>query len=160
MRVNFAVKQLRTTKALAWGIGVGQRSVERYRTGERKKPPEDIGDGIHTAVRACRQLQVSKCRRRQAVTSTGITVETRARFGCTAPIGTTDDGWFRRLAVHLPASYAQRLFDGREAGAGDRQMREVIAEGFKEGYFQDGGGRAVGLSDVAINDIDSGDLGF
>ncbi|MFE7356341.1 telomere-protecting terminal protein Tpg, partial [Streptomyces sp. NPDC057543] len=85
-------------------------------------------------------------------------VETRARFGYTAPVGTTDDGRFRRLTVRLPAAYAQRLFDARDTGASDQQMREIIAEGFKDVYFQDGGGRAMGLSDVAINDIDYLDL--
>ncbi len=52
-----------------------------------------------------------RSRRKEAATSTGITVETRARFGYTAPVGTTDDGRVRRLTVHLPAAYAQRLFD-------------------------------------------------
>lgn len=37
-------------------------------------------------------------------------------------------------------------------------MREIIAEGFKDVYFQDGGSRAMGLSEVEINDIDYLDL--
>jgi hypothetical protein len=87
-------------------------------------------------------------------------VETRARFGYTAPVGTTDDGRFRRLTVHLPPAYAQRLFNARTAGASDQQMRQIIAEGLKEIYFQDGGSRALELSDVAINDIDYLDLDY
>lgn len=39
-------------------------------------------------------------------------------------------------------------------------MRGIIAEGFKKIYFQDDGGRAMGLSDVAINDIDYIDLEY
>lgn len=39
-------------------------------------------------------------------------------------------------------------------------MRDIIAEGFKETYFQDGGSRAMGISDVAINDIDYLDLDY
>ncbi|WP_407701040.1 hypothetical protein [Wenjunlia vitaminophila] len=35
-----------------------------------------------------------------------------------------------------------------------------IAGGFKEVYVQDGGVRATGLSDVAINDIDYLDLEY
>lgn len=72
-------------------------------------------------------------------------METRARFGYTAPVGTTDDGRFRRLTVHLPAEYAHCLFDARDAGASDQQMRQIIAEGFKDVYFQDGGSRAMGF---------------
>jgi hypothetical protein len=101
-----------------------------------------------------------KRRPKQAAAATGITVKTRARFGYTAPVGTTDDGRFRRLTVHLPPEYAQRLFDARDAGASDQQMGGIIAEGFKEVYLQDGGGRAMGLSDVEINDIDYLDLDY
>ncbi|MDX3588929.1 telomere-protecting terminal protein Tpg [Streptomyces europaeiscabiei] len=159
-RINFLMKQLKTTKAVAQEIGVSQRSVERYRKGERKHPPKDIAERIDAAVRTRWQPQVRKRRQKQAATTTGITVETRARFGYTAPIGTTDDGRFRRLTVHLPPAYAQRLFDARNTGASDQQMRGIIAEGFKDIYFQDGGARATGLSDVTLNDIDYLDLDY
>lgn len=39
-------------------------------------------------------------------------------------------------------------------------MRQIIAEGFKEIYFQDAGARAMGLSDVEINNIDYLDLDY
>ncbi|MER6563963.1 XRE family transcriptional regulator [Streptomyces sp. NPDC001027] len=159
-RINYLMKQLKTTRAVAEEIGVSQRSVERYRKGERKHPPQAIAERIDAAVRARWQPQVRRRRRKQAATATGITVETRARFGYTAPIGTTDDGRFRRLTVHLPPAYAQRLFDARNTGASDQQMRQIIAEGFKEIYFQDGGGRATALSDVTLNDIDYLDLDY
>ncbi|MGW2788261.1 hypothetical protein ACWC3X_45230, partial [Streptomyces populi] len=48
----------------------------------------------------------------------------------------------------------------RGVGAGDQEMRQIIAEGFKEIYFQDSGARAMGLSDVEINDIDYLDLDY
>ncbi|GAA3372624.1 hypothetical protein GCM10017744_104890 [Streptomyces antimycoticus] len=159
-RINFLMKQLKSAKAVATELGVTADSVNRYRRGARKNPPKDIADKIDAAVRSRWQPQVRKRRRKQAAATTGITVETRARFGYTAPIGTTDDGRFRRLTVHLPPAYAQRLFDARDTGASDQEMRGIIAEGFKEVYFQDGGARAMGLSDVAINDIDYLDLDF
>ncbi|MFH8477048.1 telomere-protecting terminal protein Tpg [Streptomyces sp. NPDC018000] len=159
-RINFLMKQLKTTKAVAAELGVSQRSVERYRKGERKHPPKDIAAKIDSAVRARWQPLVRKRRQRQAAATKGITVETRARFGYTAPVGTTDDGRFRRLTVHLPAEYARRLFDARDQGASEKNMREIIAEGFKEVYFQDGGGRAMGLSEMEINDIDYLDLDY
>uniref|UniRef100_UPI002F9127EA telomere-protecting terminal protein Tpg n=1 Tax=Streptomyces sp. NBC_01562 TaxID=2975879 RepID=UPI002F9127EA len=159
-QIGYLMKQLKSTRAVAQELGVSQRSVERYRKGERKHPPKHIADKIDAAVRSRWQPLVRKRRRKQAAATGGITVETRARFGYTAPVGTTDDGRFRRLTVHLPPAYAQRLFDARDAGASDQQMREIIAEGFKDVYFQDGGGRAMGLSDVAINDIDYMDLDY
>ncbi|MEU1190789.1 XRE family transcriptional regulator [Streptomyces sp. NPDC005859] len=159
-RINFLIKQLKTTKAVAQEIGVSQRSVERYRKGERKHPPQAIAERIDAAVRARWQPQVRRRRRKQASATGGITVETRARFGYTAPVGTTDDGRFRRLTVHLTPAYAQRLFNARDAGASDQQMRQIIAEGLKEIYFQDSGSRAMGLSDVTLNDIDYLDLDY
>ncbi|MER5804916.1 telomere-protecting terminal protein Tpg [Streptomyces mirabilis] len=159
-QIGYLIKQLKTTRAVAEEIGVSQRSVERYRKGERKHPPQAIAERIDAAVRQRWQPQVRKRRQKQAATATGITVETRARFGYTAPIGTTDDGRFRRLTVHLPPAYAQRLFDARNTGASDQQMRQIIADGFKDVYFQDGGTRATGLSDVTLNDIDYLDLDY
>ncbi|MEU6578958.1 XRE family transcriptional regulator [Streptomyces sp. NPDC046805] len=158
-QINYLMRQLKTTKAVAREIGVSQRSVERYRTGERKHPPKAIVDRIDAAVRARWQPQIRKRRREQAATTGGITVETRAQFGYTAPIGTTDDGRLRRLTVHLPPEYARRLFDAREQGAGDRQMRDIVAEGLQEVYFKDGGRRARDL-EVSLNTIDYFDVSF
>ncbi|MEU5902474.1 telomere-protecting terminal protein Tpg [Streptomyces venezuelae] len=159
-QIGFLLKQFGSAKAVAAELGVTADSVNRYRRGARKHARADVAAKIDDAVKARWQPLVRKRRQKQAAASGGITVETRARFGYTAPVGTTDDGRFRRLTVHLPPAYAQRLFDARNAGASDQQMRGIIAEGFKEVYFQDGGGRAMGLSDVEINDIDYLDLDY
>ncbi|MFI5945584.1 telomere-protecting terminal protein Tpg [Streptomyces uncialis] len=158
-RISYLLKQLGSAKAVAQELGVTADSVNRYRRGARKNPPKDIASKIDDAVRARWQPGVRKRRQKQAAAS-GITVETRARFGYTASLGSTDDGRFRRLTVRLPAAYAQRLFDARNTGASDQDMRGIIAEGLKDVYFQDGGGRAMGLSDVEINDIDYLDLDY
>ncbi|MFE5515890.1 telomere-protecting terminal protein Tpg [Streptomyces sp. NPDC056529] len=159
-QIGFLLKQFGSAKAVAQELGVTADSVNRYRRGARKHARPDVAAKIDDAVKTRWQPLVRKRRRQQAAASGGITVETRARFGYTAPVGTTDDGRFRRLTVHLPPQYAQRLFDARDTGASDQQMRGIIAEGFKEIYFQDGGGRATGLSDVEINDIDYLDLDY
>ncbi|MEW2312706.1 XRE family transcriptional regulator [Streptomyces sp. NPDC006864] len=159
-QIGYLLKQMGSAKAVAHELGVTADSVNRYRRGARKRPRADIAAKIDDAVRQRWQPMVRKRRQKQAAATGGITVETRARFGYTAPVGTTDDGRFRRLTVHLPAKYAQRLFDARNTGASDQQMRQIIAEGFKEIYFQDGGGRAAGLSDVTLNDIDYLDLDY
>ncbi|MCX4853795.1 telomere-protecting terminal protein Tpg [Streptomyces canus] len=159
-QIGYLIRQLGSAKAVAQEIGVTADSVNRYRRGARKHARADVAAKIEDAVRQRWQPQVRRRRQQQAATTGGITVETRARFGYTAPIGTTDDGRFRRLTVHLPPAYAQRLFDARNTGASDQEMRGIIAEGFKEIYFQDGGGRAMGLSQVEINDIDYLDFDF
>jgi DNA-binding transcriptional regulator YdaS (Cro superfamily) len=158
-QIGYLLKQLGSAKAVAQEIGVTADSVNRYRRGARKHARADVAAKIDDAVRSRWQPQVRKRRRKQAA-ATGITVETRARFGYKAGPLSTDDGRFRRLTVRLPATYAQRLFDARDTGASDQEMRGIIAEGFKEVYFQDGGGRAMGLSDVEINDIDYLDLDY
>ncbi|MER6496098.1 telomere-protecting terminal protein Tpg [Streptomyces griseorubiginosus] len=159
-QIGYLIRQLGSAKAVAREIGVTADSVNRYRRGARKHARPDVAAKIDDAVRARWQPQVRKRRQKQAATTGGITVETRARFGYTAPIGTPDDGRFRRLTVHLPPHYAQRLFNARHAGAGDQEMRQIIADGLKEIYFQDGGNRALGLSDVTLNDIDYLDLDY
>ncbi|OKK05272.1 terminal protein TpgA2 [Streptomyces sp. CB02488] len=159
-QIGYLLKQLGSAKAVAQELGVTADSVNRYRRGARKHARADVASKIDDAVRQRWQPQVRKRRRQQAAASGGITVETRARFGYESSAGSTDDGRFRRLTVKLPATYAQRLFDARETGASDQDMRGIIAEGFKEFYFQDNGGRAMGLSDVAINDIDYLDLEY
>ncbi|MFD8005236.1 telomere-protecting terminal protein Tpg [Streptomyces mirabilis] len=159
-RIGFLIKQFGSAKAVAAEIGVTADSVNRYRRGARKHARPDIAAKIDEVVKQRWQPLVRKRRHREAAATGGITVETRARFGYTAAVGSTDDGRFRRLTVHLPPAYAQRLFDARNGGASDQEMRGIIAEGFKEVYFQDGGSRAMGLSDVEINDIDYLDLDY
>ncbi|MFD6691044.1 telomere-protecting terminal protein Tpg [Streptomyces bacillaris] len=159
-RINYLFKQLKTSAAVAAEIGVTADSVNRYRRGARKNPPKEITDRIDAAVRARWQPGVRARRRKQAATTAGITVETRARFGYTAPVGTTDDGRFRRLTVHLPPQYADRLFTARDQGADENELRGIVAEGLKDVYFQDGGSRAMGLSEVAFGDIDYLDVEF
>ncbi|MFF7051824.1 telomere-protecting terminal protein Tpg [Streptomyces griseorubiginosus] len=159
-QIGYLIRQLGSAKAVAQEIGVTADSVNRYRRGARKHARPDVAAKIDDAVRQRWQPQVRKRRQKQAATTRGITVGTRARFGYTAPVGTTDDGRFRRLTVHLPPHYAQRLFDARNTGASDQQMRQIIAEGLKETYFQDNGNRAPGLSDVTLNDIDYLDLNY
>lgn len=159
-QIGYLLKQLGSAKAVAAELGVTADSVNRYRRGARKHARADVAAKIDDAVRQRWQPQVRKRRQRQAATTGGITVETRARFGYKAPVGTTDEGRFRRLTVHLPPEYARRLFDARDEGANDQRMREIIAEGFKDVYFQDGGSRAMGLSDVYLNDIDYLDLEY
>jgi hypothetical protein len=159
-QINYLLRRLGSARAVALEVGVTADSVNRYRRGARRHPPAEIARRIEDAVRARWQPGIRRRRRRLAAVTGGITVETRARFGYTAPIGTSDDGRFRRLTVHLPPAYAQRLFDARDAGADDAELRRIIADGFRDIYFQDGGSRAQGLSDVAINDIDYLDLEF
>ncbi|MEU2415183.1 XRE family transcriptional regulator [Streptomyces sp. NPDC048209] len=159
-QIGYLLKQMGSAKAVAQELGVTADSVNRYRRGARKNARADVAAKIDDAVRQRWQPMVRKRRQKQAAATGGITVETRARFGYTSSAGSTDDGRFRRLTVKLPATYAQRLFDARDTGASDQQMREIIAEGFKEVYFQDGGSRATGLSDVEINDIDYLDLDY
>lgn len=148
-----------STRAVAARLGISQRTVERYLAKQRKTPRKPLADALTREVAKVWQPRVRRRRREQAATTTGITVETRARFGYTAPIGTTDDPRLRRLTVHLPPEYARRLFAAQTEGVSDDQLRRIVAEGLGEIYFKDHGRRAQDL-DVDITDIAYIDVSF
>jgi predicted transcriptional regulator len=141
-----------STRAVAQRLGVTQRTVERYLAGQRKHPRPALRDALAREVRKVWQPRVRAQARKKAATTTGITIETRARFGYTAPVGTTDDPRMRRLTVHLPPAYAGRLFDAQQRGASDQQLRDIVAEGLQEIYFKDNGTRAQDL-EVTMTEI-------
>jgi len=147
-----------STKAVARRLGVSQRTVERYLAGQRKKPRTALRDALVREATKAWQPRVRQRARKRAATTGGITVETRARFGYTAPVGTTDDPRERRLTIHLPPAYAARLFGAQQRGADDHQLRAIVAEGLQETYFKDGG-RAQGL-EVEFTDILYFDVSF
>ncbi|MFG2562832.1 telomere-protecting terminal protein Tpg [Streptomyces sp. NPDC048496] len=158
-QMRFLVKQHKGTRAVAELLGISQRTVERYVKGQFKKPHADLAARLAGEVRMRWQPRVKEKAKKQAATSTGIVVETRARFGFTAAPGTTDDGRIRLITQHLPPEYAARLFDAQAAGATDEQLQAVVAEGLQEQYFKDRGRRADGLL-VEFTDIDYVELDF
>lgn len=122
-------------------------------------PRPDLAAKLVAEVRKDWQPRVRERAKRQAATSTGIVIETRARFGFTAAPGSTDDGRIRRITQRLPPQYAARLFDAQAAGATEQQLQNIAAEGLQEQYFKDGGRRADGLV-VEFTDIDYIELDY
>ncbi|MFD9428071.1 MULTISPECIES: telomere-protecting terminal protein Tpg [unclassified Streptomyces] len=159
-QVRFLVKQVKnSTRAAAQLLGVSQRTVERYLKGQIKHPRPELAARLEAEVRKRWQPRVRDRAKKQAATSTGIVIETRARFGFTAAPGTTDDGRIRLITQHLPPAYAARLFDAQSAGATEQQLRNIAAEGLQDQYFRDRGRRAEGLQ-VEFTDIDYVELDF
>lgn len=140
--MRYLVKQLKGTKAAAEALGVTQRTVERYVSGKIKRPRKDLASRLQTEVKKRWQPQIRARAREKAATTGGIVIDTRARLGYTAPIGSTDQDRIRHLAVALPPRYAARLFDAQERGASDLQLQEIAAGALREVYFQDNGRRA------------------
>jgi hypothetical protein len=118
-----------------------------------RRPRADFAQRLEAAVRARWQPRVRKRARRQAATTTGLVIDTRARFGFTAAPGTTDDARIRHLTLAPPPHHAARLFDAQNAGAGEQQLRTLVAEALGEVYFRDGGRRAHGL-EVEFTDVE------
>lgn len=141
------------TGAVALLLGVSRRTVERYLTGQFKRPRPELAARLADEVRRRWQPRVRERARRQAATTGGLVIETRARFGFTAAPGTTDDSRVRRITQHLPPRYAARLFSAQDAGAGEQRLRQIAAEGLQDVYFRDHGRRADGLQ-VEFTDID------
>ena len=153
-QMRYLVKQLGGTKAVAQLLRISQRTVERYVKDQIKKPRPDLAARLKAEVRKRWQPQIRAQARQRAATTGGIVIDTRARLGYTAPIGTTDQDRIRHLTVALPPRYAARLFDAQEAGATDQQLQEIAAEALKEVYFQDGGRRAGSLEEVRFTDVE------
>ncbi|MCX4579016.1 XRE family transcriptional regulator [Streptomyces sp. NBC_01571] len=131
--------------------------VERYVKDQIRRPRPELAGRLADAVRARWQPRVREQARRQAATTTGIIIDTRARFGFTAAPGTTDDARIRHLTLALPPAWAARLFDAQAAGAGENELRAITAEGLGETYFRDGGRRAQGLM-VEFTDVEQLDF--
>ncbi len=153
-QMRYLVKQLKGTKAVAQMLRISQRTVERYVKDQLKKPRPDLASRLETEVRNRWQPQIRARARQQAARTGGIVIDTRARIGYTAPIGSTDDARIRHLTVALPPQYAARLFDAQQQGASDQHLQEIAAEGLKEVYFQDSGRRAGSLEEVRFTDIE------
>jgi hypothetical protein len=153
-QMRYLVKQLKGTKAVAQMLRISQRTVERYVKDQIKKPRPDLAARLEREVKARWQPQIRARARQQAATTGGIVIDTRARIGYTAPIGSTDDARIRHLTIALPPQYAARLFDAQQSGASDQRLQEIAAEGLREVYFQDSGRRAGSLEEVRFTDIE------
>ncbi|MGW9136738.1 telomere-protecting terminal protein Tpg [Streptomyces sp. NPDC055681] len=144
----------RGTKAVAQMPRISQRTVERYMKDQIKKLRPDLAGRLETEVKRRWQPQIRAKAREKAASTSGIVVDTRARLGYVAPVGSTDEVRVRHLTVALPPRHAARLFEAQEQGAGDDRLREIAAEVLKETYFQDGGRRAGSLEEVHFTDIE------
>ncbi|MEU9671510.1 XRE family transcriptional regulator [Streptomyces bobili] len=153
-QMRYLVKQLKSTKAVAQMLRISQRTVERYVKDQIKKPRPDLAARLEREVKARWQPQVRAKAKERAAATGGIVIDTRARLGYTAPIGTTDQDRIRHLTVALPPQYAARLFDAQEQGATEQRLKEIAAEALKEVYFQDGGRRAGSLEEVRFTDVE------
>ncbi|MEU8589454.1 XRE family transcriptional regulator [Streptomyces sp. NPDC048664] len=159
-QMRYLVRQLKGTAPVARLLRVSQRTVERYVKDQLRKPRPELAARLEREVKARWQPQVRARARQRAATTDGIVIDTRARIGYTAPIGSTDDSRIRHLTVALPPQYAARLFDAQQAGAGDQQLRRIAAEGLKETYFQDDGRRAGALEEIRFTDIEHLEFGL
>ncbi|MFI6351039.1 telomere-protecting terminal protein Tpg [Streptomyces sp. NPDC050560] len=159
-QMRFLVGRLKGTGPVAELLGVSQRQVERYVAGRARRPRAALAARLEREVRRRWQPRVRARARERAASTDGIVIDTRARMGYTAPVGSTDQDRVRHLTVALPPVYAARLFDGREAGAGERELREIAAESLREVYFQDGGRRAGSLEEVRFTDIEHLEFGL
>ncbi|MFB7631339.1 XRE family transcriptional regulator [Streptomyces sp. NPDC056149] len=153
-QMRYLVKQLKGTRRVAELLRVSQRTVERYVKDQLKKPRPDLAARLEHEVVKRWQPQIRAKAREQAATTGGIVIDTRARLGYTAPIGSTDQDRIRHLTVALPPRYAARLFDAQQTGAGDQQLKQIAAEALREVYFQDNGRRAGSLEEVRFTDIE------
>ncbi|RKN44993.1 telomere-protecting terminal protein Tpg [Streptomyces hoynatensis] len=144
------------TGAVARRLGVSRRTVQRYLTGQIRRPGPRVAAALEREARRSWQpgLRARAIRRAARL---GITVETRARFGFTAAPGSTDDPRLRRVTELLEPAASGHLLAAYQGGAEEGELRRILGEGLGFSYFRDHGRRAQGL-DVEITDIDYLDL--
>ncbi|MFB8029382.1 MULTISPECIES: telomere-protecting terminal protein Tpg [unclassified Streptomyces] len=153
-QMRYLVKQYKGTRAVAQMLRVSRRTVERYVKDQIRTPRPDLAARLEREVKARWQPQIRARAKERAVTTGGIVIDTRARLGYVAPIGSTDEDRIRHLTVALPPQHAARLFEAQAQGAGDDRLREITAEALRETYFQDGGRRAGSLEEVRFTNIE------
>lgn len=152
-QMRYLVRQFKGTRPVAQLLGISQRTVERYVTGQIRHPRAALADRMAAEVTKRWQPRVRQRAKQRAATTGGIVIDTRARFGYTAAPGTTDDPRLRHLTVALPPAWAGRLFDAQKQGATEGQLQQIAAEALQEVYFKDGGRRAAGLG-VEYTDLE------
>ena len=91
------------------------------------------------------------------MSSGGIVVSSRARFGFTAEPGTPDDARIRDITQDLLPEFADRLFTAREQGATGQQLQQIAADGLARMYFRANNSRAHGLG-VEFTDVEHIDI--
>ncbi|MGW7197328.1 telomere-protecting terminal protein Tpg [Streptomyces chryseus] len=159
-RIRFLLKQEKglsraeAARAVAEKIGKTQRTVERYRDGKIKTAMPETAALVEAEVKKLWQPLVKAKKLQAAVTSTGIKVDVRGKFGYTSPRGTTNDPRYRRLSRSLHAETAAALYEAKQAGASEDDLAKIVAEGLRSEYFTDGDTRAQSLQEVELRDID------
>ncbi|MEU3298102.1 terminal protein TpgA1 [Streptomyces longwoodensis] len=159
-RIRFLLKQEKgvsraeAARAVAVKIGRSQRTVERYRDDKIKTAKPETAALIEAEVNKAWQPLVKAKKLQTAITTGGIKVDVRAKFGFTSPRGTTNDPRYRRLTRRLDAATAAALFEAKTAGASEENLAQIVADGLRADYFTDGGTRAISLHQVELTGID------
>ncbi|GGW13585.1 hypothetical protein GCM10018980_16760 [Streptomyces capoamus] len=152
-QMRYLVRQHQgSTRRVADLLGISQRTVERYVKNQIKTPRPELADQLEREVRARWQPQINAKAKQTAATTGGIMIDVQGRFGYTAAPGRTDDARIRHLALAPPPQHAARLFEAREEGATEDQLRKIAAEALGEVYFRDNDHRAHGL-EVELTDL-------
>ncbi|MFD4905192.1 telomere-protecting terminal protein Tpg [Kitasatospora purpeofusca] len=149
-RMRFLLKDAKgSTRQLAADLGVSQRTVQRWLKGQGNPKPA-VAKKVEQRVRTKWQPRVKQRTRRDAEKN-GFVLHLQAAFGFSAAAGSTDDPRQRPITQKMPGSVAQQLYAARDAGAGQAEQEQILADALGEYYFRQGG-RARRL-DVELNDI-------
>ncbi|MEV7465512.1 MULTISPECIES: telomere-protecting terminal protein Tpg [Streptomyces] len=159
-RIRFLLKQEKgvsraeAARAVAEKIGKSQRTVERYRDDQIKTTKPETATVIEAEVKKLWQPIVKAKKLQAAITTAGIKVDVRGKFGFTSPRGTTNDPRYRRLSRRLDADTTRALYEAKQAGASEDELAQIVADGLRDDYFTDGGTRAQTLQQVELKTVD------
>ncbi|MFF4315769.1 telomere-protecting terminal protein Tpg [Streptomyces sp. NPDC001507] len=115
-----------------------------------KKPRPDLAARLEREVKARWQPQIRAQARQKAATTDGLVIDTRGPHGVHGA-DRVDGPGPRPAPDRRPAAC---LFDAREAGASEQELKEIAPEALKEVYLQDNGRRACQLEEARFTDIE------
>lgn len=130
-----------------------------YRQGALRKPHKALREALVEAATSQWQPQVRARTRAHAVSSGGLVISGRARFGFSAAADSSDDPRERSITTAVALTYAAEILAARGRGATEEELHSVVAQAIGESYFRQGGNHAHGL-DVVFTDVVYIDFGF
>ncbi|MFJ3644452.1 telomere-protecting terminal protein Tpg [Streptomyces murinus] len=153
-RLRFLTSRNADIAALAARLNTTPKTLQRILTDQPTRPDEELSQAI---LKEVIQLWQPRIRRRahRAITDQqhSLWVYFRAWFGFDAAAGSSDDGRMRRLSQPVHHPYPARLLEARRRGAGEEELRGIVADGIGESYFGVSP-RPNGLHAVRLTHID------
>ncbi|WP_019544754.1 telomere-protecting terminal protein Tpg [Streptomyces sulphureus] len=153
-RMRHLVAHLGTAAAAARALGTSATTVRRYMRGASRTPRPELAAALERELRRHWKPGLRRAALKRAERE-GFTVEARARFGYSAPGGTTNEPRLRLITQYIPPASARDIVAAHRRGDPEQEQQQRLVDALAFHYFRDGGRRAHGLQ-VGFGSVDHG----